>query len=447
MLIKELINKKILVWGYGIEGKSAIDLLLKNNCKHSIYVATLEKINEEINNIVFITENEIFNYNFDIIIKSSGISSYKNEIIELRKKGIIITTIINIFLAEVNNYKKTTKNKFPKIIAITGTKGKSTTCSICEFMLNNLGYKAILVGNIGISVLDLIDNFYKYDYLIIELSSQQCCEIKFMVDYGIVLNLFPEHIDWHLNHNNYYNDKMKLLNFSKKSIVNYNNNEILNRLVDNKEYLFFNAVSGFYVKNQNIYDIYKEICNIKNFININGEHIFQNICSILTFLKEESIDFEKALEILHNFKTLEHRLEVFYYNNTTNTKYINDSISTIPEATIQAIKTFNKTDIYLILGGFDREQNYEKLIEYIQSETKIKKIFLLGTTGKKILELLKNSKMIHNYYSSLEELVENLKKDNLTNINVVFSPASASFDNFKNFKERGEKFKELMLQK
>lgn len=447
MLLKELINKKILVWGYGIEGKSIVDLLLKNNCKQLIYVATLEKINEKIANIIFINESEILNYKFDIIIKSSGISSYKNEIIEMRKKGAIITTIINIFLAEVNNYKKTTKNKFPKIVAITGTKGKSTTCSICEFMLNNLGYKAILVGNIGISVLDLIDDFYKYDYLIIELSSQQCCEIKFMVDYGIVLNLFPEHIDWHLNHDNYYNDKMKLLNFSKKSIVNYNNNEILNRLSDNKEYLFFNAISGFYVKNNKIYDIYKEIYNIKTFININGEHIFQNICSVLTFLKEEAIDFIKAIETLHNFKTLEHRLEVFYYNNATNTKYINDSISTIPEATIQAIKTFNDNCIYLILGGFDREQKYEELINYIQNEKQIKKIFLLGSTGKKLLELLKNNDIIHNYYNSLEELVENLKKDNLTNVNVIFSPASASFDNFKNFKERGEKFKKLILQK
>ena len=419
---------RILIWGYGLEGKSALDYFIKIG-KNDLYVATKEAIDAKIENVNFILEKDIFNYDFDLIIKSSGISYYKEEVQNLLKKGIKITSNLNLFLE--NNNSKT--------IAITGTKGKSTTSSILYHILKNMGYKVALVGNIGKSFLDIIDE--KFDYVIMELSSYQIKTLHNNIDYGIILNLFPEHIDWHKTHENYFNDKLLLSNHSKKFIYN-GKNEILNKYLKIKDnFIEFGNKNGFYIKSGTIFYNNKDIVKINSFTNIVGEHIFENICSILTFLKEEKIDINEALNTLHSFKTLSHRLEIFYRKD--NTIFVNDSISTIPEATIEAIKTFKNNDIFLILGGYDRNQNYDELVSIINSNIHIKKVFLLGQTGKRLYNY--NFKCSKELFNSMEELIKSIKKENLYNTTVLLSPASPSYDMFKNFEERGEIFKKLML--
>ncbi len=443
MKISELINKKILIWGYGLEGKSITDLLIRKGIKNKILVATSNEINIKDDNIEFILENDILNHidKIDIVIKSSGVSSYKKEIEILRKNNIMITTILNILLAEVEKHKNT------KTIGITGTKGKSTTASICNHILQNLGYKSILLGNIGISFLDVIDDIDNYDYLVLELSSYQCKELNFYLDYSIILNLFPEHIDWHLNHENYFKDKLNIVKYAKNPIINANDNTINKYLIEKKEnYSYFNTINGFYVEKNYIFDNNKEIFNINSIDNIKGNHIFGNICAILEFLKKENINILNALNTLKTFKTLKHRLEVFYNNKETNTIFIDDSISTIPEATIEALKTFENNEIFLILGGFDREQNYNNLVDFINNKSSVKKVFLLGQTGKRLEKLFENNnKNIEiKYFENLEELVKSIKSNNLTNTAVLLSPASPSYGMFKNFEERGDKFQNLI---
>ncbi len=443
MKISELINKRVLIWGYGLEGKSAANLLIKKGIKNKILVATSNEINIKDDNIEFILENDILNHidKIDIVIKSSGVSSYKKEIEILRKNNIIVTTILNILLAEMEKHKNT------KTIGITGTKGKSTTASICNHILQNLGYKSILLGNIGISFLDVIDNIDNYDYLVLELSSYQCKELNFYLDYSIILNLFPEHIDWHLNHENYFKDKLNIVKYAKNPIINVNDNTINKYLIEKKEnYSYFNTINGFYVEKNYIFDNNKEIFNINSIDNIKGNHIFGNICAILEFLKKENINILNALNTLKTFKTLKHRLEVFYNNKETNTIFIDDSISTIPEATIEALKTFENNEIFLILGGFDREQNYNNLVDFINNKSSVKKVFLLGQTGKRLEKLFENNnKNIEiKYFENLEELVKSIKSNNLTNTAVLLSPASPSYGMFKNFEERGDKFQNLI---
>lgn len=444
MKINNLINKRILIWGYGLEGKSAADLLIKKGIKNKILVATANKIDVDATNIDFILENDILNHinEIDVVIKSSGVSSYKKEIEILRNNNIVVTTILNILLAEVAEHKNA------KTIGITGTKGKSTTASICNHILQNLNYKSILLGNIGISFLDVIDDIDNYDYLVLELSSYQAKELSFNLDYSIILNLFPEHIDWHLNHENYFKDKLNIVKYAKNPIINTNDNTINNYLTEKKEnYLYFNTKNGFYVKDNYIFDGDKKIFDINSIENIKGNHIFGNICAILEFLKQEKIDIIKALNTLKTFKTLEHRLEVFYNNKETNTIFVDDSISTIPEATIEALKTFKNNEIFLVLGGFDREQDYSYLVNFINDESNVKKIFLLGPTGKRLEELFKNNNKKNievKYFENLEDLVKSIKSHNLHNKTVLLSPASPSYGMFKNFEERGNKFKELI---
>ena len=443
MQMEELLKKQnIAIWGYGLEGKSAVDLLIKNKYNGKITVIDNRDITENINNVVFIKENDIEKYNFDLIIKSAGVSIYKDIIQKLIQQGTEITSILNIFLAKVQQYPV-------KTIAITGTKGKSTTSSILYHILKGCGYKVALLGNIGISVLDMYDDIDKYDYFVLEVSSYQATTIKYMVDYGIVLNLFKEHIQWHLTHDNYYRDKLNLLKYSKIKIVN-GDNETIKKLVDlnNGDYICFPQKNSFFVENNNFYFGNQKIFSLDEISNINGEHIFKNICSIFNVLKNENIPLNKAVELLKTFEPLKHRLEIFYKDTDKNIAYIDDSISTIPEATCECIKTFSKTykNIFLILGGFDRQQDYKILVDLIKEYKDKIKIYLVGETGKRLKEILTDSKYFDNYESLTAEIKQDIS-NRQNDYAVILSPASPSYDMFKNFEERGDEFKRLMINK
>lgn len=491
---KELVNKKrILVWGYGIEGKSAVDLLLTNAPKGDIFVATKDSLDDknEDSMIRFIRENEILSNDFDVLIKSPGVSMYRNEMDVLRSSGIQITSALNIFLAETKEYKNL------KTIGITGTKGKSTTSSITKHMLEVLGFRVALVGNIGVSFFSIVDDLSDYDYIVLELSSCQLANINGMLDYGILLNLYPEHRDWHQTHENYFRDKLKILKHSKKYFLDPHD-PITARCIANDAELdadgknYFNSTNGFHIENEHIFYGKQELYDSKLSPNIRGNHIYRNLCAILAVLKEEKLNIADALNSLRNFKTLKHRLEIFCRDEEHNVSYVDDSISTIPEATIEALKTFGDSNIFLILGGFDRQQSYDDLVKFIKTSPNVKKIFLMGQTGKRLESDFKKFAILNvEYFDNFENLVSSVKRtvaemskrdkrpplgngagaanygDNHTNhtnstnstnnnsnnddgnirgANVVLlSPAAASFDNFKNFEERGDIFERLVI--
>ena len=445
MLISELKDKSILIWGFGVEGSSAFNVMKNITDKIVVAVKDKSKCESMCDGVKFINEDEILNSEYDYVIKSSGVSKYRKDIETLEKRGTKITTIQNIFLSEVSDKKN--KNNLPKIIGITGTKGKSTTASMINHILNNLGFKSILVGNIGVSVFDVLSKMKEYDYVVIEFSSYQCAMLEEKLDYSVVLNLFPEHIDWHLTHENYFRDKLNITKFSDSAVISYNNDTVKRYLDKNlNNVTYFNNKDGFHINGDFICFCDEKIYNINDIATINGIHIFENLCSILTILKNEGLDVQKAMETLKTFKTLEHRLEVFYKSN--NMICVDDSISTIPEATIRAINTF-KNDIYLVLGGYDRQQDFNELINTINAKGNIKKLFLTGETGKRMLKLFSdtNLKIEYDYYDSLREIVSSIDFNKLNDTTLLLSPASASYDKYKNFEERGNLFKSLINDK
>ena len=455
MLLNNIINKKILIWGLGIEGISILKLLQEKSLQNILYVASNNANDAELlkdyKNVKFISQNEILNHTFEIVVKSPGISVYSDLVIQLKKNDTIITSILNIFLAEINEYKKINKVDFPKTIGITATKGKSTSCSMANHSLNKLGFKSIIAGNIGIAVLDIFHTFKEYDYIVLETSSIQASTLTEKFDYGILLNLFPEHIDWHKTHENYYNDKINLLKYSKKQIVNADllENTFFNVAKSKLTNLYFYSNrEDIYLENNSIYDgkfliynnIFDEIQNL-------APHIYNNFCSILTMAKLEKIDLKKILETLIDFKGLKHRLELFYYDKKRNIKFIDDSISTIPESVFEALKFLNNDNLFLILGGFEREQDYKILANFIKNQNNIKFIFLVGANSKRIekeLELVnfQNKKQYENYADMILAI-----KDAITNdATFLLSPAAASYDMFKNFEKRGDFFQQELLK-
>ncbi len=409
MRLSEFKNKTVACWGYGMEIKSFIKKM-KYYCPKKIIVIDKDKIDFQ----DYISEKNILNHidEIDIIVKSSGVSIY-SELFEKVTKQIPYTTIPNIFLSEIKEHRKT--HTAPITIGITGTKGKSTVSSLLNHILNYLGFVSVIAGNIGVSLLDILDGL-KRDFIVAELSSHQVASLNKSPDISVLINLFPEHIHWHKSHENYFKDKLRLLEIEKNDKIKIDTRKI------NFEKL------SFELKNTSLL----------------GDHNTKNIISVIEILKKLNIQFnQKTIEAIQNYKGLPHRLEIIKTGKIT---YIDDSISTIPESTIEAIKTFQCKEINLILGGKNREQNYDKLSNFLKTTQAVKRIFIIGETAEIIYtSLLRSGFPIKSIYKkqTLQKAMEQINKIVTTGV-VLLSPAAPSYDQFKNFIDRGNKFRLLV---
>ena len=424
MRLEELKNKRVGIWGLGVEGTAVLNKIKQLFPNKNIAIINDDNAKDVINNL-------------DLIIRSPGVSIYKQEIIEAKKQGIQCITEKTFLFSE-------SKHKNVITIGITGTKGKTTTSTFCAYLLKRLGYKVLLVGNMGVPSINFIDNLNDYDYIVVELSSYQIADLLEFPTIGVLLNLFPEHIHWHLNTSNYYKDKSYLLEGVKYKITNYDNINCIEYTKSYKDIIYFNKKDLIHYEDGFFYDGNKKIFSSKH-MKLLGQHNYINLCSVLTVLKVLNIDLSKLKEEdLNNFEPLKHRLQIINHKNYT---FVNDSISTIPEATIACYKTFKDKNIYGILGGFDRNQTYIELVKYITSNKNIKYLSLIGQTAEKIEnELIKSNFLYFKKYNNFEECFFSLfeKAKNDKNAIIILSPASASYDMFKNFEERGDKFIELI---
>lgn len=430
MIIKDLKNKKVGIWGLGIEGKAVLETLNKIFPQKEIFI---------IDDKNYTNSQDLINdlNKLEIVIRSPSVSIYKSEIIEAKKNGVIFITEKTLFFDEINNIQ----GKKPKTIAITGTKGKTTTSTFCNYLLKSMGYKTLLIGNMGIPSINLIEEAKSCDFIVAELSSYQVSDLKAQVNFGIVLNLFPEHIDWHRTHENYFRDKMNLINNAKCSIINGKDEKILSFVNGKNNLVKFGTENTIHYENGYFYDCNKKLFSTQN-MKLLGEHNYQNLCSVLTILKLLKIDFSQIKqEFFDNFQPVEHRLEIINKNNMI---FVNDSISTTPETAIACYNVFKNKNIYGILGGFDRQQDYLQLAKYIKNNKDIKCLTLLGQTSSRIANELKNIGF-NNFElcNSLEDCVNILYKKAKTDKNtiIILSPASPSYDMFKNFEVRGKIFK------
>ncbi len=432
MKICDLENKKIAIWGFGVEGKSVLKILEKEYLKKEILIiddknySDSQKLIDDLKKV-------------DVVIRSPGVSIYKPEIIYAKEhfKTQFITEK-TLFFGELKNSKTIT-------IGITGTKGKTTTSTFCVYLLEKIGYNVMLAGNMGIPTIELLDEAKKKDFVIIELSSYQTSDLQEFPTIAVLLNLFPEHLQWHHTHEKYYEDKCSLLRWVEMAIVNGNDERVNFYTKNIKNKLLFNVPSKIHYENGFFYD-----GNIKLFysksMKLLGEHNYQNLCSVLSILKYLNIDFSRVKqEYFDNFQPVEHRLEIIKKKNIT---FVNDSISTTPETAIACFEVFKDKNIYGILGGFNREQDYSKLAEYIATHKNIKYLTLLGQTADKIADEIK--KQNFNYFKKCETLedctrllLEKSKDD--SNIVITLSPGAPSYDMFKNFEERGNIFKNIVL--
>lgn len=446
-LLRYLDDKKILILGFGKEGVSTYKFIRKHFPDKIIYISDKKMTNEEIikkdiNVNINFGDNYLDNLkDFDIIMKSPGISFANINIDSFKDK---IKSELELFLEYMD----------VKTIGVTGSKGKSTTSSLIYEILKKEKKETLLLGNIGIPVFDLIDDITKDTIVVLEMSSHQLEYMNVSPNISILLNIYEEHLDHYKSLKEYAEAKINIGRFQNKDdyfIYNVDNKiikECINEIEDSNHIKYEVSFEGnisnnnsnkVYIKDNYIYINEEKIYNINEKRNLIGDHNLNNIMFVLTVCKILNLNMENVKETISNFKGLEHRME--YVGKYDDIIFYNDSIATIPEATINSIKGLKNVDT-LIFGGMDRGISYDEFIDFLNTGV-INNLICMPDTGYKIADKLKCSSNIYKV-ETLEEAVELSKKVTKKNKICLLSPAAASYGFFKNFVEKGNIYKELV---
>lgn len=422
-IIKFLTEKKILILGFGREGKSAYKFIKENNVKYSS-LGIADKNEITINeNIKLHTGEDYLNSTkeYDLVIKSPGII-IKDYIDDIEKEKI--TSLTDIFLRFCEN----------KIVGITGTKGKSTTSSLIYHILKDNNYDALLIGNIGVPCFDVIDKINKDTILVYELSCHQLEYVKASPNISVLLNIYEEHLD-------HYNGIESYVQ-CKKNIYKYQNND---------DYLIYGDIWKYITKEEIESVRANKICIDDNPLNIDyseietsliGDHNKKNIITSIIVTNILGVNVNEALRSVKSFKGLEHRLE--YVGEYNNIIFYNDSIATAQEAVINAVKSLKNVDT-IILGGMDRGIDYTLLVKFL-STSSVENIILLPNTNIRIQNLFRNYTTNKHILcvNNMEEAVKMSYEVTKDNKICLLSPAAASYGFYLNFEKRGEHFKQLV---
>lgn len=336
-----------------------------------------------------------------------------------------------------------------KIIGVTGTKGKGTTCSLISQILQNDNKVVHLLGNIGIPALDVLPKIKPDDIVVFELSSFQLWDLEKSPQTAVVLMIEPDHLDIHSSMEEYVAAKANIAKYQDADdlIVYHPNNKYSAQIAelspaDKKQYM---TSSGAYVIGGQIVVGDVAVAKVEE-VSLVGGHNLENVCAAITATWEHSRNVIAIQYAIKDFKGLPHRLEMV--RELDGVRYFNDSYSSAPGATIAAIRSFTEPEI-LICGGFDRGLDYTELASSISEQKNIKKVLLIGQTREKIAAALNQSSFSE--YEVLQtvelaEVVAHAQKAANSGDVVLFSPGCASFDMFKNFQERGEQFKKIVKE-
>ncbi len=449
-LLDYLEDKKIIILGFGKQGKSTYNFIRKSFPDKFIDIMDdnlkLLDLNPELEEDIFCEvilgkiDIELLN-KYDLIIKSPGISLKNYNCNEIKNK---ITSQYELFLKFFNILT----------IGVTGTKGKSTTSSLINRVLLENNKKSILLENIGVPIFDDIDEIEEDTIAVLEVSSHTLEYAKFSPKIAIMLNIYEEHLDHYKSFEDYISAKFNIAKFQNKNdyfIYNCENENIKKMRFLYKENDIAISVnnitsninnSNIYIKNEYIYYNDEKIMNINRKMNLKGIHNINNIMFVIAVSKILNLDMTKTLNAICSFQPLEHRLE--FVAKIDGVLYYNDSIATIPEATINGVETLKNVNT-LILGGKDRKISLKEFIKFLE-ESNIENIICLHTTGKIIYENLKDSKKRIFYYDDLKSAVEKAKAITRKNTICLLSPSASSYGFYKNFEERGNLFKKYVLE-
>ena len=446
--------RKVAVIGIGVSNLPLLDYLYEKKAQVTVFdERSIEKIPQDtikkINTYefrYFYGKNCLENLKgFNIIFRSPSCLPTRKELKDEADRGTIVTTEVEMLMEMCPC----------KIIGVTGSDGKTTTTSMINAILKKAGYNTFVGGNIGTPLFTKLPEIKPDDIVVLELSSFQLMNMSVSPDIAVMTNITPNHLNIHKDYNEYIEAKKSIFKNQNENgilILNYDNDITRNCSKEAKgKVVFFSSKdkldNGFIVDGNIVKEcednIRRHILSTDEVI-LRGNHNFQNIAAALAATKT-LVDTDIAVQAVKEFKPVEHRIE--FIREIDGVKWYNDSASSSPTRTLSGINAFNE-NIVLIAGGYDKNLDYEPLAKPVVD--KVSALILIGQTAEKIFEAVKteadkqNKKIDIYMCDSLEQTIDIAKKTAKKGEVVLFSPASASFDMFKDFADRGHKFKDLV---
>ncbi len=444
----EVKGKKISVIGAARSGVGAAKLVKRLGGNPFVSdISPKEKIYDAVNQL----EIEKINFEFGghsdrvyesaLMIISPGVPNDSQVLVNARAKGIKLISEVEF----AYHYCK------GKIIAITGTNGKTTTTSLCGHVFNTCGYKTHVAGNIGLAFSEISLDVKEGEFVSLEVSSFQLDLIdNFKPAAAMILNITPDHLNRYENSiAKYARSKQRIYeNQNEKDflILNKDSKPVMEYLSDHESKSVYFSLSeeqtdGCYFQDERV--IFKlngneEFQCSRSDINIRGEHNLANAMAVICAAKAFDMDNALIVKGLQTFESVEHRLELV--KQIHGVKYINDSKATNVDSVWYALKSFDEP-IFLILGGQDKGNDYNQIKELVLH--KVKKIYAIGSSAEKVFSFFHNDVKVE-IEKSLEDAVKNSSREAKSGDVVLLSPACASFDMFNNYEHRGKVFKEAV---
>ncbi len=415
MHVADLRGRRIAIWGYAREGRAALRFLRERDPALDITVLddgnTLDAQAPLISGRAAIAEAMS---GFDVVVKSPGISLYDPLVLRAKGAGVQFTSLLNLWFAEPVSCRT---------ICVTGTKGKSTTTALIAHMLRGVGWRAMAAGNIGVPVAELPRD--QLDVAVIEVSSYQAADFSGQCDIAVLTSLFQEHLDWHGSVMAYRRDKLNLLLHARRVMINRDALGTVGEVLDLDSVPHTTFATGPALRVNNRY--------------LARPHNLDNVAAALAVAQEVGIDRSAALRAAEDFPPLPHRQQEI--GEINGVLYVDDSISTTPEATIAALDVYRDRPVTVIVGGHDRGIDYTPLVERLRTAPR-PGLVLMDASGRRIGKLLGLGTPV----TTMDEAVGEARRVTPAGGVILLSPAAPSYGRYRSYIERGEDFSRCVRQ-
>jgi UDP-N-acetylmuramoylalanine--D-glutamate ligase len=428
MKLADLANARVAIWGCGREGRSSLKAIHSRFPEKIVTVycnldeskslggddrAVADTLRPDAEDLSL----------FDVVIKSPGISPYKPPYTQAN--AVRFTSASALWFAE---------HADARTICVTGTKGKSTVTALIAHLLRAGGRRVALAGNIGMPLLELLDPPREPDWWVIELSSFQARDFDGAPSVAVINNLYEEHLDWHGSAQRYVEDKLRIAEHAKKVVAPVSLTAIGNAIR-------FGNDDGWHVRDGAIFRGARRVLDVAA-LPIPGEHNAHNVCAALAAIDAAGEDAASLAVHVRSFRPLPHRLQTL--GERDGIRYVNDSISTTPYASVEALRSLSAPATILV-GGFDRGVSWRIFVDYVANHPPAG-IVTMGANGNLIAEALGaivQPRFVLRHADALADAFAQAREITPVGGTMVLSPGAPSFDQFHDYDERGREFARL----
>ncbi|MHC1480901.1 UDP-N-acetylmuramoyl-L-alanine--D-glutamate ligase [Frateuria aurantia] len=431
---RPLTGRRVLVWGFGREGRAVLDLLRRQ--APTLQPAVLCSESEVVAVQAFAPGLEVLSgavtadllASYEVIIKSPGISAYIPALLEAQRRGSVLTSGTALWFG---------RHPEARVVAVTGTKGKSTTSAMLAHLARALGVATVLAGNIGLPLLELDD--LEAELWVLELSSFQTREAG-PLELAVIVSLYEEHLDWHGSRQRYVDDKLALADQARQLLLPASS-AVLQQRFSGRAVTSFGQSEGWHIRDGAIWRSGQPVLELA-LLPLQGLHNALNACAALTALEMMGYDAVAAAPALADFHPLPHRLQRL--GRSDGFDWINDSICTTPEATLAALQSLQGQPVSVIVGGYDRGLDWSHfVIEVMGLAPEL--IVTQGANGPRIAAALREAGYPGPLSSvdTLDQAVAAARRLSRPGTCILLSPGAPSFDQFVDYAARGRHFAQL----